>query len=306
MKFRLFILAAFCSLSTLAQQEPQYTQYMYNQGVVNPAYMINEPGLIRIGSLYRSQWVGLEGAPTTANVFANIPLNERVEIGVNYVNDQIGDVLTTNNFNVNFAYRINVAESTNLSFGLKLGVDNQSLDFTGQNITGDQAFQNGQTTSLNVGAGVFLFKENYYVGLSSPSVIPYKIENRFEDGGSSVLYKKDPTAYLMAGYVYEVTDMLKIKPSGVAKWVSGAPLTFDLSVNALYDDKFELGVSYRHQDAIAALAGFNITNSLKLGYSYDFNVSDLNSFNNGSHEIVLLYTFDILGLQKRYISPRFY
>ncbi len=306
MKLRLFILAAFCSLSTLAQQEPQYTQYMYNQGVVNPAYMINEPGLIRIGSLYRSQWVGLEGAPTTANVFANIPLNERVEIGVNYVNDQIGDVLTTNNINVNFAYRINVAESTNLSFGLKLGVDNQSLDFTGQNITGDQAFQNGQSTALNVGAGVFLFKENYYVGLSSPSVIPYKIENRFEDGGSSVLYKNDPTAYLMAGYVYEVTDMLKIKPSGVAKWVSGAPLTFDLSVNALYDDKFELGVSYRHQDAIAALAGFNITNSLKLGYSYDFNVSDLNSFNNGSHEIVLLYTFDILGLQKRYISPRFY
>jgi type IX secretion system PorP/SprF family membrane protein len=118
MKFKIFILAAFCSLSTFAQQEPQYTQYMYNQGVVNPAYMINEPGLIRVGSLYRSQWVGLDGAPKTANVFANIPLNERVEIGVNYVNDQIGDVLTTNNFNVNFAYRINVAENTNLSFGL--------------------------------------------------------------------------------------------------------------------------------------------------------------------------------------------
>lgn len=306
MKFKIFILAAFCSLSTFAQQEPQYTQYMYNQGVVNPAYMINQPGLIRVGSLYRSQWVGLDGAPKTANVFANIPLNERVEIGVNYVNDQIGDVLTTNNFNVNFAYRINVAESTNLSFGLKLGVDNQSLDFTGQNVGGDLAFQNGETTSLDVGAGVFLFKENYYVGLSSPSVIPYKIENNLGNGDSSILYKKDPTAYLMAGYVYDVTDMLKVKPSAVAKWISGAPLTYDLSLNALYAEKFELGVSYRHQDAIAALAGFNITNDLKIGYSYDFNVSDLNRFNNGSHEVVLLYTFDLLGLQKRYISPRFY
>lgn len=306
MKFKIFILAAFCSLSTFAQQEPQYTQYMYNQGVVNPAYMINQPGLIRVGSLYRSQWVGLDGAPKTANVFANIPLNERVEIGVNYVNDQIGDVLTTNNFNVNFAYRINVAESTNLSFGLKLGVDNQSLDFTGQNVGGDLAFQNGETTSLDVGAGVFLFKENYYVGLSSPSVIPYKIENNLGNGDSSILYKKDPTAYLMAGYVYDVSDMLKVKPSAVAKWISGAPLTYDLSLNALYAEKFELGVSYRHQDAIAALAGFNITNDLKIGYSYDFNVSDLNRFNNGSHEVVLLYTFDLLGLQKRYISPRFY
>jgi len=306
MKFKIFILAAFCSLSTFAQQEPQYTQYMYNQGVINPAYMINEPGLIRIGSLYRSQWVGLDGAPKTANVFANIPLNERVELGVNYVNDQIGNVLTTNNFNVNFAYRINVAESTNLSFGLKLGVDNQSLDFTGQDVGGDLAFQNGDTTSLDVGAGVFLFQDNYYVGLSSPSVIPYKIENNLGNGDSSVLYKKDPTAYFMAGYVYDVSDKLKVKPSAVAKWISGAPLTYDLSLNALYAEKFELGVSYRHQDAIAALAGFNITNDLKIGYSYDFNVSDLNRFNNGSHEVVLLYTFDLLGLQKRYISPRFY
>lgn len=110
----------------------------------------------------------------------------------------------------------------------------------------------------------------------------------------------------MGGYVYEVSDMLKVKPSTVVKWISGSPLTFDLSLNALYADRFELGVSYRHQDAIAALAGFNITQDLKIGYSYDFNTSDLNSFNNGSHEVFLIYAFDILGLQKRYISPRFY
>ncbi len=302
MKIKIFIIAAFCSVSTFAQQEPQYTQYMYNMGIVNPAYMINEPGLVRVGSLYRSQWVGMDGAPKTANIFGNIPLNERLELGINYVNDQIGNVLTQNYVNANFGYRINVGETTNLSFGLKLGLDNISLDFSDQGLQGDDSFQNGQRNSVDIGAGLFLFDTNYYVGLSSPNVIPYKIEY----GTDNISYKKTPTMYFMAGYVYEVSDLLKVKPSAIAKWISGSPLTFDLSLNALYADRFELGVSYRHQDAIAALAGFNITQDLKLGYSYDFNTSDLNNFNNGSHELFLIYTFDILGLQKRYISPRFY
>lgn len=302
MKIKIFIIAALCSLSTFAQQEPQYTQFQYNQGIVNPAYMINEPGLVRVGTLYRSQWVGLEGAPTTANVFANIPLNERVEIGVNYVNDQIGNVLTQNTFNANFAYRINVGESTNLAFGLKLGVDNLSLDFTNQGLDSDSTFTNEQKTSIDVGAGLFLFGEDFYLGLSSPSVVPYEIES----GTSDILFKRTPTAYLMGGYVFDVSSDVKIKPSTVVKWINGAPLTFDLSLNALYAERFELGVSYRHQDAVAALAGFQITDDLRLGYSYDFNISDLNSFNNGSHEVSLIYTFDLLGLSKRYISPRFY
>ena len=293
---------ALCSLSTIAQQEPQYTQYTYNIGVVNPAYMINEPGLVRVGSLYRSQWVGLDGAPETANVFGNIPINERVEIGINYVNDRIGDVLTQNYFNANFAYRINVGKTANLSFGLKLGIDNLSLDFTGQGLEGDSAFQNDQTNNIDIGTGLFLFDHNYYIGLSSPNIIPYEIES----GTTNILYKNDPTVYFIAGYVYDVNDVLKIKPSAVTKWTSGAPLTYDLSLNALYANRFELGVSYRHQDAVAALAAFNVTQDLKIGYSYDFNTSELNRFNNGSHELVLIYTFDLLGLQKRYISPRFY
>lgn len=302
MKLKIFIIAALCSLSTIAQQEPQYTQYMYNMGVVNPAYMINEPGLVRVGSLYRSQWVGLEGAPRTANIFGNIPLNERVEIGVNYVNDQIGDVLTQNNFNANFAYRISVGKTTNLAFGLKLGVDNLSLDFRGQGLDDDFAFQNNQTTTVDVGAGLFLFDENYYVGLSSPGIIPYKLEN----GDNAILYKKDPTVYFMAGYVFDVNEDLKIKPSAVTKWITGAPLTYDLSLNALFLDRFELGASYRHQDAVAGLASFSITPELRIGYSYDYSISDLQQFNNGSHEVVLIYNFDLLGLSKRYVSPRFY
>ncbi len=302
MKIRVLIIAALCSVSTFAQQEPQYTQFQYNIGVVNPAYMLNEPGLIKVGSLYRSQWVGLDGAPQTANVFANIPLNEKIELGVNYVNDQIGDVVDQNYFNINAAYRINVGRTTNLSFGIKLGVDNVSLDFSQQDLGQDLAFQNSQETTIDIGVGAFLFDQNYYVGISSPNIIPNSLSTAFD----TEVYKKDPTFYLIGGYVYDLDDKIKIKPSAVAKWITGAPLTFDVSLNALYDSRFELGVSYRYQDAVAALAGFHITPDLKIGYSYDFNTSELQDFNNGSHEVVLLYTFDILGLSKRYTSPRFY
>jgi len=291
-----------CSLLTIAQQEPHYTQYMYNMSTVNPAYMINAPGLVQAGTLYRTQWVGINGAPKTANLFANIPLTDKIELSVNYLNDQIGEVLTTNVFNVDAAYKIKLNNELNLSFGMKVGINNNSFDFTQTNVSSDPLFQNSQKTNLAIGAGAFLFKDNFYVGLSSSNLIPGSID--ISDEG--VLFENAPHLFLIGGYVYDINDKIKLKPSTVIKQVIGAPLTFDVSANALYDNKFELGLSYRYQDAIAALAGFNITPSLKLGYAYDFNTSALNNFNNGSHEFILLYTFDVIGLSKTYSSPRFY
>jgi len=291
-----------CNLLTMAQQEPQYTQYMYNMGTVNPAYMINDPGLVQIGSLYRSQWVGIKGAPKTANMFANIPLNNEIELGVNYLNDKIGDVLTTNVFNANLAYKIKLNKELNLSFGMKVGVTNNSFNFSQTNVNLDPLFVNSQKTDLTIGIGAFLFKDNFYVGLSSSNLLPGTIEISNE----GILFQNRPHLFLIGGYVYELNDKVKLKPSAVLKRVVGAPLTFDLSANALYNNKFELGLSYRYQDAIAALAGFNVTPSLKIGYAYDFNTSALEQFNRGSHEFILLYTFDVIGLSKKYSSPRFY
>lgn len=303
MRIKIVVLFIMCSLSAYAQQEPQYTQYMYNMSMVNPGYMVNQPGIVQVGSLYRSQWVGLEGSPRTANVFANIPINNKIELSVNYLNDNIGGNvnLSENVFNIDTAYKIELNNNLNLSFGLKLGVDHLNFSAVGSNVISDPVYGNTNKTVFNIGAGVFLFKENYYVGLSVPNLMPSDLNIDNE-----VIYNDTAHVFLIGGYVINFNEDFKIKPSTVVKYANGAPLSFDISTNVLYQEKFELGVSYRYQDAIAALAGFNITPSLKIGYAYDFNTSKLNSFNNGSHEFILIYEFDVLGLSKKYSSPRFY
>ena len=303
MKIKLLILFIACSLSALAQQEPQYTNYMYNMSMVNPAYMINEPSLIEVGALYRTQWVGVDGAPKTANVFANIPLSEKIELGVNYLNDNIGGNvnMSENVFNIDAAYKINLKRDLNLSFGLKMGFDHLNFSAIGSNVSGDPSFGNTDKTVINIGAGAFLFHKDYYVGVSSPNLIPGDLE--FND---QVFYNNSIHVFLIGGYIFELDDMFKLKPSTVIKYTGGAPLSVDVSANVMYDNKFELGVSYRYQDAVSGLAVFNVTPDLRIGYAHDFNTSQLKSFNNGSHEFVLLYRFDVLGLSKTYSSPRFY
>ncbi|MDD7886364.1 type IX secretion system membrane protein PorP/SprF [Flavivirga sp. 57AJ16] len=303
MKIKIFIVFIICGLSAYAQQEAQYTQYMYNMGLVNPGYMINEPSMVQVGSLYRTQWVGIEGAPKTANLFANIPLSEKIELGVNYLNDNIGGKinLSENIFNINAAYKINIKNDLNLSFGIKMGFDHLNFSSLGSNVSGDPLFQNSNKTVINIGAGAFLFHDNYYVGLSSPNLIPSDL-----DADNGILYKDKPHVFLIGGYVFDINSEFKLKPSTVVKYVTGAPLSFDISTNVLYRNTFELGASYRYQDAISGLAGIHITPHLKVGYAYDFNTSKLKTFNNGSHEFILLYKFDVLGLSKKYSSPRFY
>ncbi|AUP80270.1 PorP/SprF family type IX secretion system membrane protein [Flavivirga eckloniae] len=303
MNIKLVLLFIICSLSAFSQQEPHYTQYMYNMSMVNPGYMINEPSIVQVGSLYRTQWVGIEGSPKTANVFGHIPLNDRIELTVNYLNDNIGGNinLSENVFNIDAAYKISLANDLNLSFGLKMGIDHLNFSALGSNVSNDPLFENTKKTVLNVGAGVFLFKHNYYVGLSSPNLVPSDL-----NVNSNIVYNDNPHAFLIGGYVFDINDDLKLKPSTVIKYVGGSPLSFDISANALYLNTFELGVSYRYQDATSGLVGVNITPNLKVGYAYDFNTSKLNNYNSGSHEFVLLYKFDVLGLSKKYASPRFY
>ncbi len=303
MKIKILILCLIGSLAVCAQQEPQYTNYMYNMSMVNPGYMINEPGIIQVGSLYRTQWVGIKGAPKTANVFGNVPINNKIELSVNYLNDDIGDNINFNEnvFNIDVAYKINLRNDLNVSFGIKMGVDHLSFNALGSNVSTDPLFENESKTLLNIGAGVFLFNTNYYVGLSSPNLIPSDLNIN-----SSSFYQNKSHAFFIAGYVFDLGTDFKLKPSTVVKYVGGAPLSFDVSANVLFKKRIELGASYRYEDAISGLAGFHITSNLMLGYVYDFNISTLKTYNNGSHEFILLYKFDILGLSKTYSSPRFY
>ncbi len=305
MKLKLIFVTAivFCSVIH-AQQEPQYSQYMYNMSTVNPAYVKAQSGLISTGLLYRRQWTGIEGAPQTANVFGNIPMNEKVELSVNYVNDRIGDAIPVNNdyINVDFAYITRISDQTRLSYGLKAGVNNFKIDPSGSDVASDPAFaDNTSTTQLNIGAGLYLFTSNFYAGISSPNLLPSDIDI----DGVGVAQTKTHI-YGVAGYVFDFVDEVKLKPSMVIKQVLDSPMTFDLSLNSLIYNAFELGVSYRYTDSFIALAGFNITQNLKIGYSYDFSVSDLSGYNNGSHEIVMLFNFDLLKFSNKYSSPRFF
>ncbi len=305
MKFKLIFIAmiVFCSVIN-AQQEPQYSQYMYNMSTVNPGYVTNQSGLISTGLLYRRQWTGVEGAPQTANVFGNIPMSEKIELSVNYVNDRIGDAIPVNNnyVNLDFAYITKLSDRARMSYGLKAGVNSFKIDPSGSDVADDPAFsENASSTQLNIGAGVYFFTGNFYAGVSSPNLLP----NNVDINGISVAETKTHV-YGIAGYVFDFVDEVKLKPSMVIKQVIDSPLTFDLSLNSLIYDKFELGVSYRYTDAFIALAGFNINQSLKIGYSYDFSVSELSGYNNGSHEIVLLYNFDLLNFGNKHTSPRFF
>ncbi|WP_299253708.1 type IX secretion system membrane protein PorP/SprF [uncultured Aquimarina sp.] len=305
MKSRLIfsIAIVFCSV-LYAQQEPQYSQYMYNMSTVNPAYVTNQSGLISTGLLYRRQWTGIEGSPETANVFGNIPLSEKIELSVNYVNDRIGDAISTNNnfFNIDFAYITRISERFKMSYGLKAGINSFKLDASGSDVADDPAFAaNNSELQLNIGAGLFLFSNNFYAGISSPNLLP----NDVAVDGIGISQSKTHL-YGVTGFVFDLVDEVKLKPSMVIKQVLDSPLTFDVSLNSLIYNKFELGVSYRYEDAFIALAGFNITRNLKVGYSYDFSTSELSGYNNGSHEIILLYNFDLLNFSNKYTSPRFY
>ncbi|MBQ4819215.1 type IX secretion system membrane protein PorP/SprF [Aquimarina sp. MMG016] len=302
-RFILSMTIAFCSI-VYAQQEPQYSQYMYNMSTVNPAYVTNQSGMISTGLLYRNQWTGIEGAPKTANVFGNMPMSEKIELSINYVNDRVGDAISVNNnyVNVDFAYITRISDQFKLSYGLKAGINNFKIDAASSDVADDPAFSdNSSKTDLTVGAGLFLFSNNFYLGISSPNLLPSNVSI----GGVGVSESKTHL-YAVSGFVFDVASEVKLKPSLVFKQVIDAPLTFDISLNALFYDKFELGASYRYTDAFVALAGFNITQNLKIGYAYDFSLGDLGGYNNGSHEVILLYNFDLLNFSKKYTSPRFF
>lgn len=290
-------------VSGFAQQDSQYTHYMYNTININPAYAGNR-GVTSIFGLHRSQWVGLEGAPTTNAFSINAPLrNSRMGIGVSFVNDKIG-AADQNNLAVDLSYTIPTSENYDLSFGIKASADLLNVDYTKLNRynTGSPLFQNNidNEFSPNIGAGVYYHSDKMYVGFSVPNFLTVK---HFDDNESAA-FKDRLHYYLMGGYVFDMSPTVKLKPSFLTKMVSGAPLQVDLATNVLLQDKFTLGLSYRWSAAVTAMAGIQITDGLLVGYSYDFDTNSLENYNSGSHEIFL--RFELFTIQKRIITPRFF
>lgn len=293
-----------CFSVVKAQQNPQYTQYMYNMSTVNPGYVYDKPAVISTGLLFRKQWVNIEGSPTTANAFINVPFGDKIEVSLNYVNDRIGDAINIKNdfVNIDFAYKLKLSNSLNVGFGLKTGLDSFRVDALSSNVSNDAAFsENINQLQMIFGAGAFLYSDNFYFGLSAPNILPNDAELNNVTVSENAIH-----VYGIGGYIFEVSDNVLLKPSTVLKQAVGAPLSFDVSFNTLLFKRFEAGVSYRYQESFSGLVGFFITPDLRIGYSYDYATNDLNSLGTGSHEIVLLFDFDLLNKGNNYSSPRFY
>ncbi|WP_035478980.1 PorP/SprF family type IX secretion system membrane protein [Gelidibacter mesophilus] len=295
-------------LFSMAQQDPQYTQYMYNMSVINPAYA-TEGDEINVGALYRSQWVGTVGAPNTGSLFVHVPLQEKIQVGLSVINDQIGNVVNETNVYADFAYILSLGETTKLSLGVKAGATFFNTNFNGfiySDDLPDPAFANNLSKTFpNIGAGAYLFGDNYYVGLSAPNLLNSK--HLEKDSGIVANGVEALHFFLTGGYVFEINEQLKLKPAFMTKAVSGAPLSLDLTANVLFNNVLEIGAGYRFDDAVTGLANFRISQSMRIGYAYDYTLSNLGKFNSGTHEIMILFDIDKLGNPKGYDkSPRFF
>ncbi|WP_264564113.1 type IX secretion system membrane protein PorP/SprF [Flavobacterium sp. N3904] len=311
MKKLLFLVFFFLSiLKVVGQQDPLYTQYMYNMSVVNPAYATATPSVLNLGTLYRTQWVGVEGAPKTFTLFAHTPINDKLETGFSLISDDIGDgAKKETNFYADIAYIVQLNETQKLSFGVKAGITSLNTNFNGfvlnsGDATTDKAFaENVNKTLPNLGVGAYYFTDNYYVGFSAPNLL--SAEHIKERSEISSLGIQNIHSFLTGGYVFNINDAFKFKPAVMAIFVKGAPVSLDFTANVLYNDKFELGVAYRVDDSVNILMNINVLPNFRVGYSYDYTLSNLSQFSSGSHEFVLLYNLDFLG--KGYDkSPRFF
>ncbi|CAA9201831.1 PorP/SprF family type IX secretion system membrane protein [Flavobacterium collinsii] len=300
---KLVLVLLFCSTAGFAQQDAQFTQYMYNTININPAYA-GSRGVMSIFGLYRTQWVGLDGAPETSSFSLNTPINSNVGLGVSLVNDKIGPT-NENNISADFSYSIPTSATAKLSFGIKGSANIFKLDPTklSPEHQGDTQFQDFQNKfSPNIGAGVYWHTDKAYVGLSVPNFIQ---TTRYDDNDYSI-YKDRINYYFIAGYVFNLNsyETIKFKPALMTKMVEGSPLQVDASANFMFNDKFVIGVAYRWSASISALAGFQITDSMYLGYAYDRETTRLVNYNSGSHEIFL--RFEFLNNYSRITSPRFF
>ncbi|GAB1858598.1 type IX secretion system membrane protein PorP/SprF [Flavobacteriaceae bacterium MHTCC 0001] len=313
-KYLAIALILISTSQVLAQQDPQYTQYMYNTISINPAYA-GSRGALSIAGLYRTQWVGLDGAPETGTFNIHSPIGDgRIGLGFSLVNDRIGEgTVEDTYFDVAVSYTIPVSETAKFSFGIKGGGHLLNVDFTklSQYTPELTAMNNVENKfSPNIGLGLYYHTNKWYVGLSAPNIL----ETEFYDNqqvqaasGSTVFVAtKRINYYLIGGYVFDIDKEWKLKPTVLAKAVDGAPLQVDLSANFLFKNKLTLGAAYRWDAAFSALAGFQISEQLMLGLAYDREVTELGStqFNNGSYEVFL--RFELVKNFKKLINPRFF
>jgi len=292
-----------------AQQDPHYTQYMYNMSVVNPAYAGSKESLSG-GVLYRKQWVDIEDAPSTGTFFLHSPVGKNVGLGISFIDDRIGPVQEDNVY-ADFSYTLNLGGEHKLAFGLKGGATFHKVGLFSEIGNGrvpdadDPAFsENISRTYLNIGSGLFYYTKKYYVAFSVPNMLKSKHLDLDRSGDNLKFGSEALHYFLTGGYVFDLSANTKLKPSAMIKSAFNAPVSVDGSLNVMFFDKLELGATYRLDDSFGGMVNFAITPNLRIGYAYDHIVSDLKVTTPASHEVMLL--FDLNFPKKVSQSPRYF
>jgi len=301
---------AFVLLLTIkanAQQDPLYTQYMFNTLLVNPAYA-GSRDVLSLTALTRWQWTGIEGAPKTQTFSADMPLKqERMGVGIILFNDKTG-VIRNTGFSGIYSYRLRVFRGV-LCMGLQASLNNLSATFTDvkyrdsyyQKI--DPTFNENISRMLpNFGSGLYYSDDKIYAGVSFPKMLNYQINNSIALTKSIQGLKRH--AFFMLGGVIKGIPDIKLKPSMLLKIVPRAPIQLDMNLNAWYLDRMALGVSWRIKSAVVLLAEFQVDDQLRVGYAFDMSTTKVARYGFGSHELLLRYEFGMRP--KRHMSPRFF
>ncbi|REE80665.1 type IX secretion system PorP/SprF family membrane protein [Lutibacter oceani] len=288
-----------------AQQLPQFTQYMYNTIAINPAYAGSRDALSIVG-LNRNQWAGFDGGPQTQTLSVHSPLrNEKVGLGLSLINDKSGYENFTYVY-ADFSYTLQASDEVNVSFGLKGGMTYYKLAeelYNATEVNQDPYFNEKLNRwNSNFGAGILFHSNKWYAGLSVPKLINHDLNNDSEYAALERVHY-----YLIGGYVFDLNDNLKLKPSFMIKQTKGAPISTDLTANFLFNEKFWLGGSYRFngdQKAIGALVDFQVSDQFRVGYTYEIPTGEIRPYTSGSHEILLMYEFRYLKRKQK--SPRYF
>ena len=292
---------------SFAQQDAQFTQYMYNTININPAYA-GSRGVLSVFALHRTQWVGLDGAPSTNSFSINTPVNNsNIGLGLSFINDRIGPS-DDNSISADVSYSVKTSETFKLSFGVKATANLLNIDFS--KVSKYNPYDNlaqyniDNKFSPNIGAGIYYHSNKTYVGFSVPNFLETEHYNNSATSPSNSVASERMHYHFIAGHVFDLNETIKFKPALLTKLVQGAPLQVDASANFMFNEKFVLGAAYRWDAAASLMAGFQINKSWYIGYGYDLETTKLANYNSGSHEIFL--RFELFNNIDNLISPRFF
>lgn len=304
-KAKIAVCFALLSGALSAQQEVQNSLYMFNGSILNPAYAGSRDALSVVAD-YRNQWSGWKGAPVTSSFIMHTPLmRESIGVGINAVNDQIGPTKRTAVYG-DFAYRIRLNKANDrLCFGIRAGADiiRNNLSSLQVNDANDPLVVNNlnfSTNAFNTGAGIYWYGKRHFLGLTAPKVIPNKLSTdpNFAKSTQVIHY------YLIGGYVFKLNSLWDLKPGFAVKYTANAPISIDGNLSILFNEKIWFGVMYRHNAAAGANIVYNVTKQLRIGYAYDYSLTNMRNYSPSTHEIML--GFDFLSNTKALKSPRYF